>query len=339
MILLIGNISSKFGLNPTAIEDLFLELQKKYKVKIASSKSFRFSRLIDMLSLVYLNRKKCQIIILDVFSTKAFYFSAGVILLAKYLRLNCIPVFRGGNLSNRYEKNKRLFNYLYRDSIIICPSSFIGDYFKKEGFKIQVVPNYIDLSNYNFKLRENFRPKLLWVRSLHKIYNPTMAIDVLAEIIKKYPDAELCMVGPSKDDSLYKIKRKVEKLNLQNNIIITGGLSKDRWIELSEKYDIFINTTNFDNQPVTLIEAMALGMPVVSTNAGGIIKLIIHKENGLLVDKEDAINMVSYINRLIEDSNLGLNISKNARLHVEKLHSKEKVMKEWFRIIKEQYGS
>ena len=53
-------------------------------------------------------------------------------------------------------------------------------------------------------------------------------------------------------------------------ITITGILRKAEWIELSKDYDVFINTTNVDNMPVSVIEAMALGMPIVSTNVGGI---------------------------------------------------------------------
>ena len=96
MILLIGNILSRHGLNPTAIEDLIETLAQKYEIKFASNKMNSLLRLLDMISLVILNRKKCNVIIVDVFGTKAIFFAICVILLAKMYKIPYIPVLRGG---------------------------------------------------------------------------------------------------------------------------------------------------------------------------------------------------------------------------------------------------
>ena len=83
---------------------------------------------------------------------------------------------------------------------------------------------------YPFQKRQSISPKLLWVRSLHTIYNPQMAILVLKEVINNYPMAELCMVGPFKDDSVNKVKSLIKKLNLDNQVNFTGKLEKKEWI-------------------------------------------------------------------------------------------------------------
>ena len=107
-----------------------------------------------------------------------------------------------------------------------------------------------------------------------------------------------------------------KELNL--NVKFTGKLEKKKWIELSKDYNVFINTTNFDNTPVSVIEAMALGLPVVSTNVGGMPYLIENEIDGILVSPNQSESMSSTIVSIIDDSDKREMIIKNARSKVEK---------------------
>src|SRR5690606_32388170 len=122
---------------------------------------------------------------------------------------------------------------------------------------------------------ERPKPRLLWVRSFSQIYNPVLALKIVEILKLKAMEVSLCMVGPDKDGSLQRCKEMATELNLP--VSFTGLLSKQEWIALSRDFDIFINTTNFDNMPISVMEAMSLGMPVISTNVGGLPLLI---ENG-----------------------------------------------------------
>ncbi len=116
------------------------------------------------------------------------------------------------------------------------------------------------------------------------------------------------MVGPDKDGSMKKVREYAAslnlsistKLNVKTDLIIPGRMAKADWHELSKSYDIFINTTNFDNTPVSVIEAMALGLPVVSTKAGGIPYLIKNSVDGYLIEKENVQAMKEKIELIIE---------------------------------------
>jgi len=159
-----------------------------------------------------------------------------------------------------------------------------------------------------------------------------MAIRVLGKLIDKYPDATLCMVGPDKDGSLESCQILAKALNVVDRISFTGLLTKKEWIDLSSNYDIFINTTNFDNHPVSVIEAMALGFPIVSTNVGGLKYLHADKQDALLVEKNDVNSMVEKIHSVLEDCTLAESLSINARKKAESFDWSE-VSNEWFQLI------
>ena len=188
---------------------------------------------------------------------------------------------------------------------------------------------------YSFKIRKEIKPKILWVRSIHNIYNPEMAINILEKIRKTYPGAKLCMVGPVKDNRVMgNLKKLISRLDLQNHVLFSGQLSKIEWTSLSKNYDIFINTTDYDNNPVTLLEAMALGLPIVSTNVGGVPYLIDDNVTGLLVEAKKSEQMVGKINELISGKIDGYQIARNAREAVSH-YDKNEIIKQWCQTINE----
>ena len=144
-----------------------------------------------------------------------------------------------------------------------------------------------------------------------------MAIHVVADLIKLFPNAEMCMVGPDKDGSMKRCKKLSHALNIRSHIKFKGLLKKEDWIKLSSNYDIFINTTNYDNMPTSVIEIMALGLPIVSTNVGGLKYLHEDGVDALLVDKNDKKNMIDNIKHLINNKSLAYNLSLNGRKKAE----------------------
>lgn len=197
----------------------------------------------------------------------------------------------------------------------ISPSGFLKYEFEKRNYVVELIPNIIQIEKYTFKKRDKIKPKLLFVRAFSEIYNPKMAIEVLDKVKKTYPNAKLCMIGPDRDGSQKGVQQLTKDLHLENSVEFTGVLSKTEWHKKSKEFDIFINTTNIDNTPVSVIEAMALGMPVVSTNVGGLPYLIENGVDGVLVPKEDTNEMSKAILKIIIENNNQL--TSNARKKVE----------------------
>jgi glycosyltransferase involved in cell wall biosynthesis len=159
-----------------------------------------------------------------------------------------------------------------------------------------------------------------------------MAIYVLYQLIKDHPDAELCMVGPDKDGSIEECKILAKKLGVSDSVLFTGRLSKKEWHELSENYSVFINTTNFDNTHVSVIEAMALGLPVVSTSVGGIPYLLEDGKDALLVEKSNVLQMKDAVKSIIDDEKLASQLVTNARKKAESFDW-NKVKNDWNEVL------
>jgi glycosyltransferase involved in cell wall biosynthesis len=282
-----------------------------------SSKINKIARLLDMLWQLFQKKNQVDLVLMDTYSTQNFYYALFCSQFARVFNIPYINILHGGNLPNRLNKNPFLSRLIFKNAkALVAPSHYLKTEFEQSEYPVQFIPNSVIIDDYPFKNRTQFHAQLLWVRAFDKSYNPTMAIEVLKLLINTYPEAKLCMVGPIKDTSFSETKLLVKKYGLENKVVFTGVLSKTAWHQLSQEYDIFINTTDVDNTPVSVIEAMALGLPVVSTNVGGMPFLINHEVDGILVDANDANAMANAIEKRIENRIKTMEITKYARQKV-----------------------
>lgn len=335
MILYIGNKLSKHGVTPTFLELLAPQLALKYPLKSVSDQKNKLLRLFQMVFAVLKFRQDLKLLIIDTYSTSNFWYAIIIAVLGRSFKIKYIPVLRGGNLPYRLKTSPGVSKWLFTNSHAnVSPSKYLKEAFENEGFRVEFIPNFLPIESYPYKKRKTYHPNLLWVRSLHNLYNPSLALLSLARLKNHFPMARLCMVGPDKDSSLPGLKKMVKDLNLESNVIFTGKLSKEDWIKLSEDYDLFINTTNFDNHPVSVLEAMALGLPVVSTKVGGIPFLITEKVNGILVPPNDPVAFTTAIIDVLSDPALANRLSENARGEVEQLDW-QIIKHKWYNLIDE----
>lgn len=334
MILYIGNKLSIHGKNPTSVDTLGKQLEEIMPVVSASDKASKTPRFFDMLFHIWKHRKNTRYILIDTYSTSNFLYALACSQLARLLHKKYIPILHGGELPGRLRKNPWLCKLIFQHSFVnVTPSHYLEEAFSRAGYKVQYIPNNIPLENYPFTMRKGISPRLLFVRSLRDPYNPLMAVRVLAKVKEELGTGELCMVGPSQELMLVKLKELAKELGVSDYIRFTGRLSKAEWIELSKEYDIFINTTNADNMPVSIIEAMALGFPIVSTNAGGLPFLIQDNIDGLLVNTDDVNAMADKIINLNQQEDLAYTLSKNARKKAEQFRW-EIIRNQWLNLLK-----
>lgn len=330
----IGNKLAVYGYTPTGVEYLG-DLLREGGHEVVQASDFRntLARLFHMVLTIIRNRD-AKVILIDTYSSSAFYFALICGYTAFLLGQPFILILRGGDLPTRTSRNPRLVKGLFRKAAsVVSVSLFLQKSFDN-FYSTRYIPNTIPLSQYVFKKRKLVRPRLLWVRSLHSVYNPSLALKVLKFLSLKYEDAFLTMVGPDKEGLLDDLKEEAHSLGILERVSFTGKLSKSEWIMLSEKSDVFINTTHFDNMPVSVTEAMALGLPVVSTSVGGIPFLISHEINGLLVPDANPEAMMAAIDRLIQNPDLVVAIAAAARQKVE-LFDNSIVLSQWNKLLNE----
>lgn len=97
------------------------------------------------------------------------------------------------------------------------------------------------------------------------------------------------------------------------NIKYCGVLSSSKLCDELLDADVFINTSYIDNSPNSVCEAQILGMPVISTNVGGIVSLIVHEKNGILVPANDPWTLCSYIKKLFNEIEYACRLGEKAR--------------------------
>ncbi|WP_298758798.1 glycosyltransferase family 4 protein [uncultured Psychroserpens sp.] len=333
-ILYIGNKLNKTNSNVSYISILGDLLTKEgFKVFYASGYNNKILRLLHMVYKVVFYSRKVEKVLIDTYSTQNYYYAFIVSQICRLLKLDYIPILHGGNLPSRLTSHPKMSQKIFKNALYnIAPSAYLKNAFEQHGFKRVIhIPNTLEIKEYNFSIKEFDMPRLLWVRSFSKLYNPQLAIEVFKSLKHKYPNAKLCMVGPDSDGTFGTVKDMVKEENLE--VRFTGKLKKKEWIELSKDYNIFLNTTNFDNMPLSVIEAMALGLAVVSTNVGGMPYLIKNNHEGYLVKPNDVTQMVNAITTVMNAEETQKVIIKNARDKVEQLDWSH-IKKKWFDILK-----
>jgi len=158
----------------------------------------------------------------------------------------------------------------------------------------------------------------VWLRAFHEVYNPRIAVQVAASIIREHPECRLFMGGGDKGDgSLQRTEELAKALGIAGSVEFSGKIASSEVPDWLQGGDVFINTTNVDNAPVSVIEAMACGLCVVSTNVGGIPCLLDDGKDALLVPPDDPEAMAAAIRRILTEPGLSERLSKNARRKAE----------------------
>ena len=168
--------------------------------------------------------------------------------------------------------------------VIATPSGYLVDVFARYGLHAVSVPNFLVLEALPFRRRTELRPRFLSNRNFEAHYNVADILRSFAIIQRSFPDAELDVVGDGPLRS--ELHALAESLALRN-IRFAGAVKPERMVEFYDAADVYLNTPLIDNMPNSVIEAFATGVPVVTSDAGGIPYIVRDGENGLLVPSGD----------------------------------------------------
>ena len=242
-----------------------------------------------------------------------YLYTVSPVIFGKLLGKKTILSYHGGLAQEFLAKRSHFFaRYILKLADCVCvPSGYLKDVFQKIGISAAVIPNIIDIRQFDFRLRDKLTPNFIVARHLKPEYNTEMIIRAFNIIHTRYPQARLkiCGKGPEKP----RLEKLTYDLHLHGAVEFLGAVENNRMPQVYDSADFFLNGSSVDNVPVAILEAFACGLAVISTNAVGIPYLVRNGHNGLLVSTNDYQAMANSALELLENQPLAKTLIANAR--------------------------
>jgi glycosyltransferase involved in cell wall biosynthesis len=228
---------------------------------------------------------------------------------ARLLGKKTLINYRSGECRDHLQKSAIARHVLKRTDRIVVPSGYLVDVFREFGLEAQIVSNIVDLSQFCYRVRKPLRPHLVCTRGFHPYYGVDVVVKAFAEVQKSYPEAQLDLVGGGGLEE--KIRDLVRQLNLTGVNFLGVAQHKDI-ARFYDQADIFVNASNLDNMPVSVLEAFASGTPVVTTAPESMRYIVDHGRTGLLSEPGDASALAQNILRVLNEPELATSLAENA---------------------------
>ncbi|MDB4916312.1 MAG: hypothetical protein JWM95_3956 [Gemmatimonadetes bacterium] len=212
---------------------------------------------------------------------------------------------------------------------VIVPSEYLVDVFARFGIRATAVFNFVDIEKLPYRKRGALEPRFLANRNLEPMYNVACVLRAFARVQREQPDATMVIAGFGSQRTM--LEALVAELNV-HGVTFVGRVPSDAMGMLYNDADIYINASDIDNMPLSIMDAFATGVPVVSTNAGGIPYIVRTGETGLLVEREDCDGLASASLRLLSEPALASRITHEARRECLERYRWDVVREQWERL-------
>jgi len=236
-------------------------------------------------------------------------FAAPAIWIARLRGVPAVVNYRGGDAAAFFARQIRWIRpSLRRVAEVIVPSGFLRAVFAAHGVSTTIVPNVVNLEAFRPAAEAPRSPHLVVTRNLEPIYDIGTAIAAFALVAKVRPDARLTIAGSGPARAA--LERFAAEQGVGASVRFTGRLDNVELPELYRSAMLMLNPARIDNMPNSLLEAMASGVPIVSTDVGGIPYLVEDGVSALLVPSGDAQVMASGALRILADPALGVRLAR-----------------------------
>jgi glycosyltransferase involved in cell wall biosynthesis len=225
--------------------------------------------------------------VVHVFSASYFSFLLAplpAILVARLLGRPVVLNYRSGQAPDHLARSRVARWALRSVQRNVVPSRFLVEVFATFGIDASVIPNVVDTSRFQFRDRVPLLPRILSTRNFDGLYNVACTIRAFQRVQQQFPDATLTLVGGGKEED--RLRTLVRELGLRG-VTFAGQVGPDDIARFYDAHDIYLQSPDIDNMPTSVIEAFACGLPVVSTEAGGMPAILTHRTHGLLAPLGD----------------------------------------------------
>jgi len=314
-VLLVGNFVPPTSGYGSVSEELAGQLEGAgWHVVRTSYRPRGVPKLIDMLHTCWSQRADYRVAHLEVYSGRAFLWAEAVGALLRTIGKPYVLGLHGGNLPGFLRSRpRRALRLLGPAAAVVCPSRYLQQSLCRYRPDVRVMPNALASEAYPRRFRKQPKPVLVWLRAFRAMYQPELAVETLAHVCREIPEARLLMAGPDRaDKSKERAMERAVHLHVQDRVEFLDGVAKRRVASFLDRGDIFLNTSSVDNTPVSVMEALACGLCVVSTNVGGLPYLLRDQADALLVGLGDAGAMAQSVLRIMREPGLAERLSANA---------------------------
>jgi glycosyltransferase involved in cell wall biosynthesis len=218
--------------------------------------------------------------------------------------------YRSGEASDHLARSSFAVRTMRLADEIVVPSGYLVDVFAKFGLHARAILNFVDLDNLDYRPRTVTRPAFLSNRNLEPLYNVGCTLRAFAVIQQHEPDARLTVVGDGSERA--SLETLACELGLRN-VKFAGKVPPQRMREFYDAADVYLNSPNIDNMPNSVIEAFASGLPVVTTNAGGIPFIVTDGETGFMSECNDHDALARNALALVQSPGLAQAVAARAR--------------------------
>jgi len=211
---------------------------------------------------------------------------------------------------------------------IVVPSRYLQKVFACHQYPARVVRNIVDTSTFRYRERTKLQPRILSVRNLESHYRVDLTIRAFALLKQHYPDATLTVIGYGSQERA--LRELAGKQNC-DGIRFLGRVEQAQMPQLYDDADIFVNSSVVDNQPVSILEAFAAGLVVVTTGTGDISAMVEHANTGYLVPQEDPVALANTLVSVLEHPEHATLVIRRAAEEVRK-YTWSQVCNDWTQI-------
>jgi glycosyltransferase involved in cell wall biosynthesis len=193
---------------------------------------------------------------------------------------------------------------------VVVPSKYLVGVFARFGVEAEAIPNAVDLRRFTFRERRPLRPVLFSNRNLESHYNVAGVLRAFAIVERRVPEARLIVAGDGGEGPA--LRAMARELGLKQ-VEFVGAVRPDEMPALYNRADIFVNASLVDNMPLSILEAFACGLPVVTSCAGGIPLMVEDGRTGVLTPLNDHEAAAAAVMRLLAEQGLADRIIGAAR--------------------------
>jgi glycosyltransferase involved in cell wall biosynthesis len=230
-------------------------------------------------------------------------FAAPAVWIGWLRRVPVVVNYRGGEAASFLRRSSALVRpTMRRAARLIVPSGFLQQVFAAHRMTAEVVPNVVDTTRFSPADRLPDEPRLFVARRLEPIYDNATALRAFAEVVEAMPQARLVLAGDGPEAAA--LRRLAGELGIAGRVDFVGALDRDAVAERLRASSVSINPSRADNMPNSVLEALACGVPVVSTRVGGVPFIVEDGQSALLVPPADPSAMAQAILRVLRDTPL-----------------------------------